>query len=76
MIENFQTLKDELVAKGYSFRSETDSEVIAHLLAESLKNTAEVPGKPNVRYLSAVQTTLARLRGTYGLAITFRTSQI
>ena len=71
VIENFQTLKTELIEKGYSFRSETESEVIAHLLAENLKNSPEVAGKPNVRYLNAVQTTLARLQGTYGLAISF-----
>ena len=71
VIENFQTLKNELVKKGYCFKSETDSEVIAHLLAENLKKSPEVNGKPNVRYLNAVQMTLASLRGTYGLAISF-----
>lgn len=71
VIENFQILKNELFEKGYVFRSETDSEVIAHLLVENLKNSSEVPGKPNVRYLNAVQMTVARLRGTYGLAISF-----
>ena len=71
VIENFQTLKNELVKKGYCFKSETDSEVIAHLLAENLKKSPEVNGKPNVRYLNAVQMTLVSLRGTYGLAISF-----
>lgn len=71
VIENFQTLKNELVKKGYCFKSETDSEVIAHLLAENLKKSPKVNGKPNVRYLNAVQMTLASLRGTYGLAICF-----
>jgi glucosamine--fructose-6-phosphate aminotransferase (isomerizing) len=72
VIENFQTLKEELLAKGYEFRSDTDSEVISHLIAESLKRAVEVEGQPNVRYLNAVKTTLARLRGTYGLVIAFR----
>ena len=72
VIENFQVLKDELIGKGYKFKSETDSEVIAHLIAEGLKKTAEVDGQPNVRYLTAVQWAVARLRGTYGLAIAFR----
>ncbi len=72
VIENFQTLKDELVAKGYEFQSDTDSEVISHLIAESLKRAVEVEGQPNVRYLNAVKTALARLRGTYGLVIAFR----
>ena len=72
VIENFQTLKDELIEKGYTFSSETDSEVVAHLLAETLKQTPEVADQPNIRYLNAVQATVARLRGTYGLAIAFR----
>lgn len=72
VIENFQILKNELIAKGYKFQSETDSEVIAHLIAEALKKAPEVEGQPNVRYLAAVQAALTRLRGTYGLAIAFK----
>jgi glucosamine--fructose-6-phosphate aminotransferase (isomerizing) len=72
VIENYQSLKEELIAKGYQFKSDTDSEVIAHLISDSLKRAVEVPGQPNLRYLNAVKTTLARLRGTYGLAIAFR----
>jgi glucosamine--fructose-6-phosphate aminotransferase (isomerizing) len=72
VIENYQNLKEELIAKGYHFKSDTDSEVIAHLISDSLKRAVDVPGQPNLRYLNAVKTTLARLRGTYGLAIAFR----
>ena len=72
VIENFQAIKDELIEKGYQFQSDTDSEVISHLISESLKQAPEVAGQPNVRYLNAVQASLARLRGTYGLAIVFR----
>ncbi|TWT53458.1 Glutamine--fructose-6-phosphate aminotransferase [isomerizing] [Rubripirellula amarantea] len=72
VIENFQVLKDELIAKGYVFKSDTDSEVIAHLIAEELKQSPEIKDQPNMRYLSAVQAAIARLRGTYGLAIAFR----
>ncbi|MEX0895403.1 MAG: glutamine--fructose-6-phosphate transaminase (isomerizing) [Patescibacteria group bacterium] len=39
IIENFAQLRDNLLAKGYVFRSETDSEVFAHLLTEELKTT-------------------------------------
>src|SRR6056297_1269532 len=39
VIENFQSLRDELQAKGYRFQSATDSEVIAHLIAEMLAQT-------------------------------------
>ncbi|TWU56031.1 glutamine--fructose-6-phosphate transaminase (isomerizing) [Rubripirellula reticaptiva] len=72
VIENFLDLKKELIEKGYVFKSDTDSEVVAHLVAEKLKTTAEIAGQPNMRYLNAVQASVARLRGTYGLAIAFR----
>lgn len=72
VIENFQNLKDELIKLGYEFKSETDSEVIAHLIAENLKSITEVEGQENKRYLTAVQASVSRLRGTYGLAIAFR----
>ncbi len=72
VIENFQVLKDELIAKGYQFKSATDSEVIAHLIAEGLKSTPADPTQPNMRYVTAVQWAIAQLRGTYGLAVAFR----
>jgi len=72
VIENFQELKDELIAKGYQFASATDTEVVAHLVAEGLKVTPRDPLRPNQHYAAAVQWTLAQLRGTYGLAIAFR----
>jgi len=72
VIENFQVLKDELIKKGYTFVSATDSEVVAHLVAEELKQAPINEEQPNLRYLAAVQNAIARLRGTYGLAIAFR----
>jgi len=72
VIENFQVRKDELIAKGYTFQSDTDSEVIAHLIADSLKAVKDVNGDPNARYVAAVQAAVGLLRGTYGLAIAFR----
>ena len=72
VIENFQHLKDELSEKGYPFSSATDSEVIAHLIAEGLKNAPDQPDQPNLKYLTAVQWAVAQLRGTYGLVIAFR----
>lgn len=38
IIENFQELKENLLAKGYVFKSETDTEVLAHLIAEGRKH--------------------------------------
>ncbi len=76
VIENFRPLKDKLAALGYEFLSATDSEVIAHLLdhevqqrlAEPVDNNAD----PHAPLVEAVQSTLAQLRGTYGVAIVFR----
>ncbi|QEF96755.1 Glutamine--fructose-6-phosphate aminotransferase [isomerizing] [Stieleria maiorica] len=72
VIENFQTLKNELVEKGYVFLSATDSEVVAHLIAEGLRVTPETPADPSQRCVQAVQWAIAQLRGTYGLVIAFR----
>ncbi|KAA5545546.1 glutamine--fructose-6-phosphate transaminase (isomerizing) [Roseiconus nitratireducens] len=72
VIENFQILKDELIGKGYDFKSATDSEVVAHLIAEGLKVTPETPESPNLRFVQAVQWAIAQLRGTYGLVVSFR----
>lgn len=75
VIENYESLKQGLQAKGYQFHSATDSEVVAHLIADCLKNIESVPGASADsvdRYVEAVQQTLVQLRGTYGLAILFR----
>jgi glucosamine--fructose-6-phosphate aminotransferase (isomerizing) len=75
VIENFQPLKDRLQSEGYVFRSSTDTEVIAHLIADCLErqpavdNAAEAGFRPLVE---AVQAALAQLQGTYGLAVLFR----
>ena len=63
IIENYSSLKKELQKKGYNFRSQTDSEVIAHLLNYELKNhSAEV----------AIKITLSKLEGAFALAIIFK----
>ena len=59
IIENFSELREELMADGVEFRSETDSEVIAHLIARSAVGTLE----------EAVADALRRVAGTYGLAV-------
>ncbi len=59
IIENFSTLKKQLIEKGHIFKSETDSEVIAHLIEENYTNNIE----------QAVKNTLKRVIGTYGLVI-------
>nr|WP_314432877.1 glutamine--fructose-6-phosphate transaminase (isomerizing) [uncultured Brevundimonas sp.] len=61
IIENFAELKAELAAEGHLFESQTDTEVIAHLLDAELK-TGRKP-------LEAFKTTLDRLTGAYALAV-------
>jgi glucosamine--fructose-6-phosphate aminotransferase (isomerizing) len=64
IIENFRALKDELIAQGVVFTSDTDTEVIAHLITRELK-----AGSDPVR---AVYHTLKRLEGAFALAMIFR----
>ncbi len=75
VIENYQALKERLEAKGYVFRSATDTEVIAHLIADCMKGCVDPVSSPNGDHaplVTAVQAALAQLQGTYGLAILFR----
>lgn len=74
VIENFESLKMSLQAKGYQFVSQTDSEVVAHLLADSLKAATVESGQAATVQdcIDAVQNTIAQLRGTYGLLAMFR----
>ena len=58
IIENHQSLRNQLTEKGYLFTSDTDTEVIAHLLHSELKNSDTL--------LSAFQKTIAQLDGAYG----------
>lgn len=61
IIENHATLKAELQAKGHVFSSETDTEVIAHLVYEELKTASSL--------LEAVQKTVVQLEGAYGTVV-------
>ena len=63
IIENFQELRTELVDKGHVFETETDTEVIVHLVAEHL-NQQMTPQE-------AVSKALVRLQGAFALAIVF-----
>lgn len=64
IIENFRSLKDELIAGGAVFTTQTDTEVVAQLLSRELGN-----GKPP---REAVKIVLARLQGAFALAILFK----
>jgi len=60
IIENHNQLRDRLVALGYAFTSETDTEVIAHLMADKLESGKDL--------YAAVVETAAELEGAYALA--------
>lgn len=64
IIENFKPLRDELIKRGRQFESETDTEVVAHLVSE-LVEAGKSPEE-------AVQAVLPQLRGAFALAIAFR----
>jgi glucosamine--fructose-6-phosphate aminotransferase (isomerizing) len=61
IIENFLALKRELAAKGHLFRTETDTEVVAHLIEEEMKG-----GKG---FLDATRAAVGRLTGMYALVV-------
>lgn len=67
IVENYRELKDFLEKKGHVFKSETDSEVIAHLIEEFLKKPASA--RDGFSFKDAVLASLNEIRGTYGLAI-------
>ena len=60
VIENHASLRRELETQGFVFASQTDTEVVAHLIARELESTDDLFG--------AMQRALLRLEGTYGLA--------
>jgi glucosamine--fructose-6-phosphate aminotransferase (isomerizing) len=64
IIENFKPLRDELIARGRVFTSETDTEVVAHLVSEKVE--------AGMAPADAVREVLPRLHGAFALAILFR----
>src|SRR5256885_2100528 len=73
VIENYQALKEQLIKDGdTNFRSETDTEVLAHLIGklydESCASTVDIHQK-KARLLASVRAALQRVIGTYGIAL-------
>jgi glucosamine--fructose-6-phosphate aminotransferase (isomerizing) len=64
IIENYRQLREQLLARGRTFESETDSEVVAHLISEGIEE-GKTPEE-------AVKSALPQLRGAFALAIAFR----
>lgn len=61
IVENYGPLKEELMEKGYAFTSETDTEVVAHLVAEAYKETNDL--------LKAVEKIVPLLHGAFALGV-------
>ena len=61
IIENHEALRIRLKAEGYEFTSETDTEVVAHLIAFELKRTPD--------FFAATRAAIAQLQGAYALAV-------
>jgi len=61
IIENHEALREQLKALGYAFSSDTDTEVIAHLLTHKLKEQPDLT--------AALKATVKELHGAYGLAV-------
>jgi len=64
IIENYKELRSQLAAEGRTFESETDSEVVAHLISSRIEAGMDP--------IDAVKDVLPRLRGAFALAIAFR----
>ncbi len=63
IIENYLELKQQLINKGYQFHSDTDTEVVAHLIREEQKQSEDRS------LLAIVQRVIPMLRGAYGMVI-------
>src|SRR6266853_1364893 len=73
VIENFDRLKERLLQAGHQFHSDTDTEVLAHLIGhhyEKFDSTGALPGHDGVSPLTrAVREALKEVIGTYGIAV-------
>jgi len=65
IVENYAELRDTLCAQGHQFLSDTDTEVVPHLMEQAFKEGAASPKE-------ALQSALQKLRGAYALGVLFR----
>jgi glucosamine--fructose-6-phosphate aminotransferase (isomerizing) len=71
VIENYDSLKQKLIAAGHTFKSDTDTEVLAHLIGEHYQKSKTGNRKPETgnELAQAVSEALREVIGTYGLAV-------
>lgn len=67
VIENYETLKNSLIKEGHEFKSETDSEVLSHLIGK-LYEESDIKSLTE-RLLDAVRNGLSQVKGTYGIVV-------
>lgn len=67
IIENYLELREELKKEGSTFKSETDTEILAHLINRELNKNEELKDKNNLE--EAVRGALTHVKGTYALAV-------
>ena len=67
IIENYLTLRDKLQKLGHTFKSETDTEVIAHLIEENLKHTRAANNEEKL--IKAIQKTNAEISGAFAIGV-------
>ena len=66
IIENYAELREGLRARGHTFITETDTEVLAHLIEDEMRGTE---GAGALALVGAVQRALKQVRGTYGIGV-------
>lgn len=66
IIENYRELREELKSRGHQFRSDTDTEVIPHLIGEFLTLLSSSSPSP---FLEAVQKAVSKLEGAFAIAV-------
>jgi len=64
IIENFSPLREQLIKDGYTFKSDTDTEVVVHLIKQQIKDNGH-------NLLDAVKATIKKLHGAYGLCVIY-----
>ncbi|MEO6785160.1 MAG: class II glutamine amidotransferase, partial [Chthoniobacteraceae bacterium] len=67
VIENYATLRDQLIREGHTFTGQTDTEVLAHLIGKHYDESKSPHGK--ARLVEALREALKHVVGTYGLVM-------